>query len=231
MSYGSTGAGTDDHLALVLFKQAAGVSLDHVPFLGGMQLAVPGLEDLLIAGAVGYPGIAIKPLPALGRIGKDYGAVPRAQDLSRHPLPTASIAAGPTPERPGADPENVRIGFRSRLWSAPRRRTATHHSNLEVLEWIMNTAYLGNPLIGELLADPAAFQERGRAYQLLEEYFAGLPVQTLRPLLQHTDTLVKYAAVWSLRNWVSRPQPSSMISFHWPIVMTGFLVITRSRLQ
>lgn len=60
----------------------------------------------------------------------------------------------------------------------------------------MNTAYLGNPLIGELLADPAAFKERGRAYQLLEEYFAGLPVQTLRPLLQHPDMLVKYAAVW-----------------------------------
>jgi hypothetical protein len=94
------------------------------------------------------------------------------------------------------DPENVRIGFRSRPWSAPKAQNSNSSFNLEILERLMNTGYLGNPLIGELLADPAVFKERGRAYQLLEEYFAGLPVQTLRPLLQHTDTLVKYAAVW-----------------------------------
>jgi hypothetical protein len=60
----------------------------------------------------------------------------------------------------------------------------------------MNTAYLGNPLIGELLADPAAFKEHGRAYQLLEEYFSGLAVETLRPLLRHENTLVRHAAVF-----------------------------------
>jgi tripartite-type tricarboxylate transporter receptor subunit TctC len=38
LSYGSTGAGTDDHLALVLFEQAAGVSLNHVPFRGAGPL-------------------------------------------------------------------------------------------------------------------------------------------------------------------------------------------------
>lgn len=38
LSYGSTGPGTDDHLALVLFEQAAGVSLNHVPFRGAGPL-------------------------------------------------------------------------------------------------------------------------------------------------------------------------------------------------
>jgi len=60
----------------------------------------------------------------------------------------------------------------------------------------MTTFFLGNPLVAELLADPAAFKERGRAYQLLDEYFAGLSVDTLRPLLTHADTLVRHAAVW-----------------------------------
>lgn len=60
----------------------------------------------------------------------------------------------------------------------------------------MTTPFLGNPLIAELLADPAAFKERGRAYQLLEEYFAGLSLDTLRPLLAHDSILVKHAAVW-----------------------------------
>lgn len=58
------------------------------------------------------------------------------------------------------------------------------------------TKFLGNRLIAELLADPAAFKERGRAYQLLDEYFAGLAVDTLRPLLVHSNILVRHAAVW-----------------------------------
>jgi len=60
----------------------------------------------------------------------------------------------------------------------------------------MNTAPLENPIIGELLADPVAFKRYGRAYQLLDEYFGGLAVDTLRPLLRHENILVKHAAVW-----------------------------------
>jgi HEAT repeat protein len=60
----------------------------------------------------------------------------------------------------------------------------------------MTTFFLGNPIIAELLANPAAFKERGRAYELLEEYFAGLSIDTLRPLLAHSDILVRHAAVF-----------------------------------
>lgn len=60
----------------------------------------------------------------------------------------------------------------------------------------MSTTFLGNPLIAELLADPAQFKREGRGYQLLEEYFSGLPVETLRPLLRHENALVRHAALW-----------------------------------
>lgn len=60
----------------------------------------------------------------------------------------------------------------------------------------MNTTFLGNALIAELLSDPEAFKQRGRAYQLLDEYFSGLPVETLRPLLSHQNVYVQHAAVW-----------------------------------
>lgn len=60
----------------------------------------------------------------------------------------------------------------------------------------MNAPFLGHPLVAELLADPATFKERGRAYQLLEQYFEGLGIDTLRPLLAHNDLLVRHAAVW-----------------------------------
>jgi len=38
ISYGSTGVGTDDHLALVLFEAATGTDLNHVPFNGAGPL-------------------------------------------------------------------------------------------------------------------------------------------------------------------------------------------------
>jgi hypothetical protein len=47
-----------------------------------------------------------------------------------------------------------------------------------------------------LLSDSARFFEHGRAYQLLQEYFAGFPVETLRPLLGNNDSMVRRAAVW-----------------------------------
>jgi tripartite-type tricarboxylate transporter receptor subunit TctC len=40
ISYGSTGAGTDDHMALVMFEEAAGVKLNHIPFRGGGPLGI-----------------------------------------------------------------------------------------------------------------------------------------------------------------------------------------------
>ncbi len=44
ISFGSTGVGTDEHLALVMFQAAAGVRLIHVPFPGAgpMRTAVLG---------------------------------------------------------------------------------------------------------------------------------------------------------------------------------------------
>ena len=53
ISYGSTGVGTDDHIAMVLFERATGVRLNHVPFSGagplrtalfGGHVAVAGLN-------------------------------------------------------------------------------------------------------------------------------------------------------------------------------------------
>lgn len=60
ITYGSTGVGTDDHLALVLFQAAAGVKLVHVPFPGagplrtailGKQVDIAGLNVGEVAGS------------------------------------------------------------------------------------------------------------------------------------------------------------------------------------
>lgn len=54
----------------------------------------------------------------------------------------------------------------------------------------------GDKLIADLLSNPAKFEKQGKAYQLLQEYFHGMPLDTLKPLLKHRDGNVRSAAVF-----------------------------------
>lgn len=56
----------------------------------------------------------------------------------------------------------------------------------------------GYHLIDSLVADSARFNDSGSAYDLLQEYFHGLPIATLSPLLRSSDLSVVKAAVWVL---------------------------------
>ena len=48
-----------------------------------------------------------------------------------------------------------------------------------------------NQLIEAMLADPIAFEEQGRANELLKHYFSGFPLDTLRPLLRSENVAVQ----------------------------------------
>lgn len=65
----------------------------------------------------------------------------------------------------------------------------------------------GEKLIRDLLTDPCEFEKQGRAYQLLQEYFRGLELDTLRPLLQHEDEAVRRAAVFIASELGSAGEP------------------------
>jgi len=54
----------------------------------------------------------------------------------------------------------------------------------------------GQHLIVELLTDPERFCESGRAIQLLQAYFDGLPKETLRPLLRSENAWVQQSAAF-----------------------------------
>ncbi|MEI2415883.1 tripartite tricarboxylate transporter substrate binding protein [Orrella sp. JC864] len=66
VSYGSTGVGTDDHLAMVLFEAATGTDLNHVPFNGAGPLrnAVLGghadVGGMNLGEAMPYSGSALR---------------------------------------------------------------------------------------------------------------------------------------------------------------------------
>jgi tripartite-type tricarboxylate transporter receptor subunit TctC len=59
VAYGTTGIGSDDHLATLAFERLAGVRLTHVPVAGAAQVrnAIPGRQITLASMTVGE-GIA-----------------------------------------------------------------------------------------------------------------------------------------------------------------------------
>jgi hypothetical protein len=62
----------------------------------------------------------------------------------------------------------------------------------------MKAKHSAEELIGELLADPETFEEKERAYDLLQAYLKGYPLDTLRPLLRSANRLVQHAAAYVL---------------------------------
>jgi len=60
----------------------------------------------------------------------------------------------------------------------------------------MNAKNRGETLIQVLLNDPEAFEEKEQAYDLLQAYSHGFPLETLRPLLRSQDRLVQHAAAY-----------------------------------
>ena len=49
-------------------------------------------------------------------------------------------------------------------------------------------------LISQMFADPQRFDEEGKAHDLLQSYFAGYPVETLRPMLRSGDMYLQRGA-------------------------------------
>lgn len=56
----------------------------------------------------------------------------------------------------------------------------------------------GEELISELLSDPQAFANQAKPDLLLQEYFRGFPLDTLRPLIYSDNLYVKSAASYML---------------------------------
>ena len=54
----------------------------------------------------------------------------------------------------------------------------------------------GNNLVNELFENPDSFIEDGKGYDLLQEYFNGLTLDTLIPLLNSGNDLIQGEAVW-----------------------------------
>lgn len=63
VSYGSTGAGTDDHLQMVMLEEIAGVKLLHVPFQGAGPL-----KNAMLGGHVAVGGLNLgEVMPQMGK--------------------------------------------------------------------------------------------------------------------------------------------------------------------
>jgi tripartite-type tricarboxylate transporter receptor subunit TctC len=88
VSVGSSGVGTDDHLAIILFEQAAGVSLTHVPFPGAGETRTALLGGHISVGGLNVSDFAsdgtgnVRPLFHFGdKRSPKAPDVPMAQEL------------------------------------------------------------------------------------------------------------------------------------------------------
>jgi len=92
LSYGSSGAGGPHHLAMELFKSAAGIDIVHIPYKGG----APQLNDLIgghiLIGSIGLPP-ALPPHPSR-----------QASPARGHRRETLCVPAGPANGRRGRLP-------------------------------------------------------------------------------------------------------------------------------
>jgi hypothetical protein len=78
-------------------------------------------------------------------------------------------------------------------------------------------------LIDELLEDPASFFENGKSNILLQEYFKGLPVESLIPLLESKDKFVQKTAIWIVSELSN--QGCALLQYVVPLVKSDELYI------
>ncbi|MEC5214384.1 tripartite-type tricarboxylate transporter receptor subunit TctC [Polaromonas sp. CG_9.5] len=64
ISYGSTGVGTDDHLAMVLFERLTGTQLNHVPFNGAGPLRTAVMGGHVVIGGMNLGEV----MPSVGKV-------------------------------------------------------------------------------------------------------------------------------------------------------------------
>jgi tripartite-type tricarboxylate transporter receptor subunit TctC len=99
LTYGSTGNGSTDHLAMELFKSMAGVDIRHVPYKGGPQATTD-----LVGGHVNVSMLSIAPL-------MPYIRTERLRVLAV----TSAKRASQLPQVPTLDESGLR-GFEATTW-------------------------------------------------------------------------------------------------------------------
>jgi hypothetical protein len=59
-----------------------------------------------------------------------------------------------------------------------------------------STSPRGQQLVNQLLANPIIFESEGKSYSLLQEFFHGFSIDSLRTLLTHDNPIVKRVGIW-----------------------------------
>lgn len=63
-------------------------------------------------------------------------------------------------------------------------------------QWIDRDNSKGNQLIADLQNDPERFYKNKQSLGLLQEFYHGFPISTLRPLLHSENQIIKRESVW-----------------------------------
>jgi tripartite-type tricarboxylate transporter receptor subunit TctC len=136
VSYGSAGSGAPSHLAMELYKRAAGVDVAHVPYKGG----APALQDLMAGNVQVMIALVSEAMP-LVKAGKLRALAVTSQ--TRHQRYTELT---PVSDSPGMK------GFEIDLWFALVAPTGTPKDVVDKLNQSIN-AVLNEPELRAKLAE------------------------------------------------------------------------------
>ena len=161
VTVGTTGAGSDDHLAMLLFQKSAGVRMTHVPFKGASEVRTALTGRQIVVGAINL-GEALQyqkggtPLRNLGQMSAQRTAL--APDLptfreQRFDIELASL-------RGLAAPKGLPAPIRERLVRAVEQAAADPKFQAQAAAAFAPLRYLSPPLYeAELRQGEAQFRQ------------------------------------------------------------------------
>ncbi len=157
VSVGTTGAGSDDHLAMLLFEKIAGVKMNHVPYKGAADVRVALAAKQIMVGAVNI-GEALQyaksgtPLRNLGQMSSTRTAL--APDVPTFKEQGFDVELASL--RGLAAPKGVPADVRERLVKAVERAAADPAFQVKASQFYAPLRYLPPPKYEAVLQDAEA---------------------------------------------------------------------------
>jgi len=157
VTYGTTGIGSDDHLAALMFERAAGVKLTHVPFKGAAEVhnAIAGKQIMLAAMNIGEALQYQKggtPLRHLGQMSEKRSSLaPNVPTFKEQGFDVIMASL-----RGLAAPKNLPPAVREQLVNAVQKATADPEFQAKAAGYFAPLRYLAPPAYAAELKDGEA---------------------------------------------------------------------------
>jgi tripartite-type tricarboxylate transporter receptor subunit TctC len=161
VTVGTTGVGSDDHLAMMLFERAAGVKMNHVPYKGAADVRTAIISQQIDVAAINV-GEALQAIKGGGAI-RNLGQMSPARTNLSPDLPTfreQGYDIELSSLRGIAAPKGLPADVRERLVKAVEKAAADPEFQKQAVQYYAPLRFLAPPAYAKVLKDAdAGFQQ------------------------------------------------------------------------